>query len=138
MKPHLLLMMAVGLLLAAHAKADAPKNEMKELEGTWKLIAIGDREAVRDAADVLVFQGNQYSHTVNSEVWGMGTYRIDPSKGPKTLDLLPMMGRTRAGIYEVDSDTLRVCFRDLAPGRPAALTTQSPDQVVLVYKRLMP
>jgi len=57
-----------------------------------------------------------------------GTYSIDVTSNPKTLDLHftegPEKGNTSLGIYELDGDDWKICL-SLAPGnRPSAFATK--------------
>ena len=70
-----------------------------------------------------------------------GTYIIDPSAKPATIDFRntagEMKGKTWLGIYEMEGDVLRICDNadDLARGRPPAFVTGTGSGRVLISFR---
>jgi uncharacterized protein (TIGR03067 family) len=57
--------------------------------------------------------GDRYTIRRDSETVEEGTFRIDPTRRPRTLDAIPMKpaGKIQRGIYEWDGqETLRICF----------------------------
>jgi uncharacterized protein (TIGR03067 family) len=58
-------------------------------------------------------------NTGGKEVEFKNVFKLDPSRKPKEIDLTPDgegKGKTVAGLYELEGDSLRVCF----PGQPDA------------------
>jgi uncharacterized protein (TIGR03067 family) len=49
-----------------------------------------------------------------AERFEKGTYKLDPTKTPKSIDCLlsegPYKGLVVAGIYELNGDTLKICW----------------------------
>jgi len=69
-----------------------------------------------------------------------GTYTVDESKKPKTMDIVgadgPNKGKTFPCIYELDGDTLRVCYDLSGKERPKEFKTAKGTKLYLVtYKR---
>jgi uncharacterized protein (TIGR03067 family) len=132
MKVQALLILAAGLSLAADgAKDDALALERTKLDGTWVVESIvrdpkergpgegqGIRCVIAGGKVVLTFPGQD-------KPAGSLLIRIDPTRRPKALDIRedePPSGKsvdaTRKAppvlaIYEVDGDTLRVCWAPL-------------------------
>ncbi|HLJ96820.1 MAG TPA: TIGR03067 domain-containing protein [Gemmataceae bacterium] len=141
MQGHLLLVFAAGFLVAAdEPKDDAVKRDSKALQGNWTVVSIEvngttvpkDKIGGRDAT----FKGDQYSiHSFRL------TVKIDPIKQPKTIDMDGKDGNGKplsmTGIYDLDGDTLKICFAK--PGtkeRPAQFKTRPrTGESLIVYKR---
>ena len=124
---------------------DAVKKELAKLEGTW--VAVGGafrgtetpEEDTKKAGHRLVISGDKFEwYTALQEDPVMkGTVKIDPSKGPKAMDLsFDRQGESAHGkcIYELDGDTLKLCYGE--PDRPAAFKTKAgSDDKLYVWKR---
>ncbi len=123
MKRYALLVLAVGLLVAADApKDDEANNELKKLEGTWLVISGEDNgkklsdETLKNAR--LTFEGEK--HTVKAgDTTYKGTHKLDPTKQPKAIDIMdtegPFKNKTVLGIYALDGDEFKLCYA--APGK---------------------
>jgi squalene-hopene/tetraprenyl-beta-curcumene cyclase len=92
--------------------------ELKKLEGTWQIISdINDgKEMPADMAKKirLIFAGDgDWKVTVDGNVVGAGTTKLDPTKNPKTVDYTftegEEKGKSMPGIYELNGDTFRHC-----------------------------
>ena len=141
----LLVVLTAGLLLAA---ADA-KKDLERMQGTWLVVANevdGQRapEAEIKKADLrLTIQGNSFTYTAGGKPVLEGSFTIDPAKKPKHLDAkgtLPNGTMTKSiGIYELDGDTMRVCFVEGQGERPKEFKTAPGSNAILtVYKRVKP
>ena len=69
-----------------------------------------------------------------------GTVKLDPTAKPKSMDITgkdgPNKGKTYLAIYELDGDTLRICYDLSGKGHPAEFKTKAETQLFLVtYKR---
>jgi uncharacterized protein (TIGR03067 family) len=141
-----LILSAVGVIgLAAVATARDAKED-KAMDGTWELVSgeLGGQkfpEAVTKTL-TLVLDGEKY--TVKSPgPDDKGTVKRDPSKTPKELDVIgaegPNKGKTFLAIYELDGDTLKVCYDLEGKKRPTEFKS-APDtkQFLAVYKRKKP
>src|SRR5262249_17050280 len=106
-------------------KAD-PVKELRRFQGDWtfessiadgKEIPAGDLKGL-----VLTFEGDKHTVKKGAEVIQVGTQKIDPTKRPRTIDVTmtegPSKGAMMLGIYEIDGDTLRVCFDSQGKRRP--------------------
>jgi uncharacterized protein (TIGR03067 family) len=75
---------------------------------------------------------------VEGKVAARGTSRIDPAKRPKAIDLTPTegehKGQTARGIYEVEGDTLKICFAEPDKPRPTEFTGKT-EATLAVFKR---
>jgi uncharacterized protein (TIGR03067 family) len=71
------------------------------------------------------------------------TFKIDPKAKPKALDITFTAGRfkgdTVLAIYEIDGDTLKVCYSTTedGKGRPTEFDTKADSKAVfMTYKRV--
>jgi uncharacterized protein (TIGR03067 family) len=145
-----LLFATSGAALAADdAKKHAIQQDLKKLEGSWRTVSIEvngkklSEENIKQAADLrLVFKGNTGSIRNKDIVVSEGTFTIDPTKKPKTLDLKITKGqnngKTSLAIYELDGDTLKACWTLFAVDRkrPKEFATKPDSGLLLItYKR---
>ena len=79
MRTHALIVMTASLLLAA----DTPSDDLKKLQGTWKIAAlIFDGRPVEDAeiqGGTLTVAGDEYTATIGEQVLKV-RLRLDPSR----------------------------------------------------------
>jgi uncharacterized protein (TIGR03067 family) len=137
----LVLVLAVCLLLGADKKEDVKKDQDK-LQGTWTVVSAeldGNKLPQDQAKGELVFKGDKYSYSAGGET-GEGTYKIDPSKKPKTMDAVPadgpFKGQTVEEIYEVEGDELKICLATPGTKRPTDFTAAAgSNRMSFTYKR---
>jgi uncharacterized protein (TIGR03067 family) len=108
--------LAAALVVVA-AEEKAAEKESKKLQGKWVATSLrhGDTEAPKEdiekGAITLVIKGDKFTFKTPKETQE-GTFKIDPSKSPKTIDLsVTTKGgkkKTIVGIYEWDGDALRI------------------------------
>jgi uncharacterized protein (TIGR03067 family) len=90
----------------------------------------------------LVIKDDKYTATVGKQV-DQGTVKLNPSAKPKAMDITgadgPNKGKTFPCIYELDGDTLRICYDLSGKSRPTEFKTKEGTQLFLVtYKREKP
>ena len=69
-----------------------------------------------------------------------GTFKLDPSTKPKSLDMTGTNGQNKGkqllAIYELDGDTLKVCYDLSGKNRPKEFkTTEGSELYLVTYKR---
>src|SRR5580765_896517 len=132
----------VFLLFAALMPAQERSKDLEALQGEWKLVSV----------EPMLEPGASYTVTIKGELWtikapgilGNGaattTIKIDPSKNPKTFDLMTKIGdkelRSQLGIYKLDGNTLTVCQTIGKADRPTEFTS-SDRHMLTVFKRNM-
>ena len=112
------LFVACGILCGGDAK------EQGKLDGRWRWVQPADQSKNKDAG--ILFKGDTITFTGKGTV--TGKFTIDPSKKPMTLDITLEKGgkkSTTLAIYDVTSDTLRLCH--FLGGRAA---TERPKEFV--------
>jgi len=132
--------LALSLSIAV-AGGDAKDDD--GIQGTWlptvaELAGKEFPEEIRKTIK-LVLKGDTYTVTVG-KVIDKGTVKRNPSAKPKELDITgtegPNKDKTFLAIYELEGDTLRVCYDLSGKGRPAEFKTTTGTQLYLVtYKR---
>ena len=133
------LLFVVGTILAQDSAA-----ESKNLNGMW-IPASGEVAGTKfPPAELktisLVIAGDKYTVTVGKLV-DQGIVKIDPAAKPKTMDIVgtegPNKGKTLLAIYELDKDTLRVCYDLTGKSRPKEFSTSKDRPYFLaVYERV--
>ncbi len=143
MKSKLILAFISILSFSAVAWSDEVKDESKKLEGTW-LPTTAELKGMPFSEQILkmmklVIKDGKYTVTVGQNK-DQGTLKIDPSAKVKTMDITgtegPNKGKTIPAIYELDGDTLKVCYDLSCASRPTEFKTESNSaQFLVTYKR---
>ena len=148
MKIQALFLLAFGLLIAAdQPRDDAIKQEMNKLDGTWVVQSV-----VRDPREKGEGEGKGLRIIISDEnivakspgedkSLGKATIKIDPTKKLKTVDIASEGEKEEVqGIYELEGDTLRVCWGlSEKKIRPTQFTSkQGSGQSLVVLKREKP
>lgn len=149
MRTCLLGLTAIGLLLAITASAagaddakdEAIKKDRKQIEGTWRAVALdvdGNKASDEDAKKITVVNGPDGTWTLFSEgkEVGKGTNSFDPTKKPKTIDFTPTEGEGKGnlylGIYELGENTRKLCFAPPGKDRPTDFISMPGSEHILV------
>jgi uncharacterized protein (TIGR03067 family) len=134
----------VGLLTAAEPRESKTVNEeAKAMEGSWEL-ASGDLggqklpEVVVKTFSLVIKEGKYTVKSTSPD--DKGTVRIDPSKQPKEMDVTgeegPNKGKNYPAIYELDGDSLKICYDLDGKKRPTEFRSAAgTKQFLATYKR---
>ena len=145
MHKHALLIVAAGFLLAADAKDEEVKKELRKLQGTWVLIS-GELDGKKIPAkhakkSRITWNGKEVTLTTphQSKTPFKGTVNVDPRKKEMTWVRAsgPGAGKTMHAIYEfLSDDQYRVCFAPAGKERPTKFATMPGSGHILhVWKR---
>jgi uncharacterized protein (TIGR03067 family) len=140
MNPKLPLIMSVCLLAAGDASDDASKKDLKKLQGDWAAVSMvvdGDK-IPDDEAQALFRTIKDETYTVSrfNKVLGKGTFKLDATKKPKTIDITPANGKPILGIYELDDQTFKFCYARPGKERPADFSAKKGSEHTLtVWER---
>jgi uncharacterized protein (TIGR03067 family) len=142
MTPQLLLV-AAGLLLGADAAGDA-KKDLEKMQGDWVLVS-SERDGKTLAEDQVKtmkrsVKDDTYVVTRDGQPVVKGSFKIDPSKKPATIDALRSEGEDKdkpmLGIYQFDGETYKVCFAPPGMDRPTEFASKpGSGHVYSVWKR---
>ncbi len=122
------------------------------MQGTWVLIGgrINGRDITANEAQlvdiVVVIKGDEMRAIFKGKPSDSITrMKLDPSKSPAQVDTEdiegPGKGTKNYGIYAVEGNTLKLCIRDKANGRPTAFVNKDDsnfDDCYLILKRVTP
>jgi uncharacterized protein (TIGR03067 family) len=136
-------------LIPEPAKAAAVQTELEELQGNWTLTAhaghgaqwLAEHGGKFDGG--LIFDGHKLEFWVKGGKYIEGVTRIDPTGTPKTINIFHLnkedKGRTGLGIYELNGDTLRICWAvaGLLEVRPTEFPTNAGENMSFnTYQRV--
>lgn len=127
------------LLVAADALSDAAQQELKVLQGEWRVVQIEARGLTHkftdaDETDVLEIKGNKW---IVSGQQKCEIVALDPKTDPKCLDMKSVKeerkGRVAEYIYRIDGDTLTICwYQGNGKQRPTVFASSKEAQTVLI------
>ncbi len=137
----LLLIPMIALLIAIEdPKDEAVKKEMRKLEGVWRVVSADGQKVTQEQSKnyTLSIAGNKYIIKKMGKIVYEGTVRIDASKRPKTIDVTKTSGEfpgtVRMGIYQIDGESLKICYGLPCSDRPTEFKGGSAAALV-VFKR---
>jgi uncharacterized protein (TIGR03067 family) len=122
--------------------AAEPKVGAGLLQGTWQVVSAHydgkPKEASKQTA--FVFAGNRLT-IKESDRSEEAVIKVNPDPKPSTIDFLSSEGKeeTARGIYQLDGDTLKLCWSLPGKDRPTAFESR-PDngQTLVILKRAKP
>jgi uncharacterized protein (TIGR03067 family) len=145
MKRTILAIMVIGVLIAADgSKEDANKKDLEKMQGDWACVsAVMDGQKFSDDDAQSFFRtvkGDEYSLSLFTKTLEKGTFKIDATKKPKTMDGYPSYLKDKSkpnlGIYELDGDKLTTCFAQPGKERPTKFESkEGSGQTLAVWER---
>jgi uncharacterized protein (TIGR03067 family) len=139
-----LMVLTVALLLGADKPADATKKDRDKMQGNWVAASqVVDGQKVGDDEAQIIFRtvkDDTYTVFVYDKPIGKGTFTLDATKKPRTIDARPESAAKDAppllGIYEIDGDTFRACFAKPGKERPKDFACKAGSgHTLTVWKR---
>ncbi|QDV34858.1 TIGR03067 domain-containing protein [Tautonia plasticadhaerens] len=131
-----LLINSVVFYILTASGASEPQRDKERFQGTWLLVSMQINGIDRyDAGQGMkwIFTGGKLtaSGILNGEEKAApGTFSIDPSKDPKTIDLRFDDKVTYKGAYKFEDGRLKVCYH--AGDRPTEFTSRAGSENVLM------
>jgi uncharacterized protein (TIGR03067 family) len=134
-------------LKALSSPAQSSRENAERADGVWEVAAMeANGEAMTTEASEglkLTVSGEKYSVNKDGEI-DRGSFTVDTTKSPQQMDVRPELGPAAGkmilAIYELNGDTMRVCYQ-IQPGleRPKEFKTMPDSGFVLInYKRAKP
>ena len=133
---------ALVVSFSSGARSDDTKDAAA-MEGTWLPTSteLGGKPLPENILKSikLVLKDGKYTVTLGQQT-DRGAVKVDSSAKPKAMDITggegPNKGKAILAIYELDGDTLRICYDLAGKGRPTEFKSPSGTQRFLVtYKR---
>jgi uncharacterized protein (TIGR03067 family) len=128
-----------------NANQKAVAKELRAFKGTWRLSSKeedGKKFSEEEIKEVIGTSDGlgKFSVRRGDKLVGEGSIKLDPAKKPKTIDVTytegERKGKTALGIYEIESDTFRVCVARPGDERPAEFSAKAGSgRTLIVYKR---
>ena len=131
-----ILALAIALGGGVLTQQEAKDAGATALQGTWLITTLNGQSAPEGGPQLtLTFAGDKYHQTVGGDVNERGTFKLDTSKTPMTIDLTIVegddAGKTQLGIIEVTGDTFRASLD--TPGAAQRPTDFNLKDGVLVF-----
>lgn len=123
---------------------DEADKDLKRFQGVWgfesREIAGKKVPDEENKGLTVTFDGDKVVVKQGDETVMAGTQKLDPSKTPKEIDVTvtegDQAGTVLLGIYEIDEDTLKVCFDWEGKNRPTEFKTEEGSTTfVNIHKR---
>lgn len=136
-----------GLVLAGMGWGqDGAGEELKKLRGTWKPASLTMDGVAPSEADLQKFQlqiqNDQYILSFDGRTAYQAGIKLGREKDVRSIDTVPAAGpyegKGMQGIYNLDGDTLKVCFATkFNESRPGSFESKpGTGYIMAVYKRV--
>jgi uncharacterized protein (TIGR03067 family) len=144
MKHCTLLLATILLIVGAAPQEDANAVDLKKMQGDWVVVSmVKDGTKIPDDDAQALFRSmkdNTYTITRYTRVISKGTFKIDATKKPKTIDATPAGPADKAqpvlGIYELSADTLKICSAPPGKERPTTFEAkEGSEHTMIIWQR---
>jgi uncharacterized protein (TIGR03067 family) len=142
---HFLLSVVACLLLLPCITADDDKKNNEPFQGKWKFVSIvaNGTTVPSDQFEkaVVTITGNKRVLKDGDEVKSVATYKVDPTKTPKTIDISVsegiLKGKNMKGIYEFSGDTVTINVTLDGDERPTDFSSKADSgRLLQVFRRM--
>jgi uncharacterized protein (TIGR03067 family) len=133
----------VVFLIVAATPARDPKKELEKFQGEWTGVSLEENGKKFPDEHVkkfkLTIKGEKWTVQIGDRELGEATFKIDPSKSPKRIDMtFKVEGEDldSQGIYKVEGDTLTLCRARGKAERPKEFKCRDNQDNLEVWKRV--
>jgi uncharacterized protein (TIGR03067 family) len=133
-------------LFAAVQGSPALEQDKKFLQGNWEVVSMiqGGKEIPglnKEGKMIFTFDGDKVSVKLTGKTKETykndGVYKIDPSKTPRTIDMVDDRKEPNLGIYELKENEIKLCMGGRGQQRPKDFASApGTDQSVVILKRV--
>lgn len=128
---------------AARAAAPSQSKTMTAVQGIWALTNANGQDLAGSGQEVLItITADKYVQTVNGQVVEKGSFTLDETKKPYTLDITVVegddAGQKQLAIFELDAagKTMKVAIgQPGAPVRPSAFAMAEGVEMLVMVKK---
>jgi uncharacterized protein (TIGR03067 family) len=119
--------------------ADSAKADLQQMQGKWlpvEIIANGKtlEAEVLGAIKVTIHENTYKTERPNGV--DEGTFKIDESTTPRTMNLTSDSGREIPAIYEISGDTFKACYAVGNASKPTEFkSAEDSNHIFVTYKR---
>jgi uncharacterized protein (TIGR03067 family) len=138
-----LIVFLAAIALCPLVQGGGAQDDLKKMEGDWSpvMAELGGAKLPPEPLKTikLTLKDGKYTVVIGDKI-DKGTYKIDAAKKPKELDITGTEGSNKGkkflAIYELNGDTLKVCYDLSGKERPTEFATKADTQLFLAeYKR---
>ena len=133
MRTCIAMVLAFGLAMSAYVAAEE-KSDQDKIQGKWKIESgmRGGKAIPDERKNVTIeFTKDKMKGTEGEKQAFEMTYKLDPSKKPKAIDV-DIMDKKGLGIYSLEGDTLKICHSEVGEERPTEFESKEGSNVTLV------
>jgi uncharacterized protein (TIGR03067 family) len=136
MRLHLPGVMAAVLLIGAQGTDD----EVKKLQGIWAVVSAeveGEKKTADEVKSWTVTIKDKMLRLETPARKRVGKFTLDPSQKPKAMNWtgLGTKGAPSPYIYELNGDTLKLCWREPGGERPTEFTGKDTAGFLILKKK---
>ena len=113
---------------------------LASVQGVWSMTQVNGQDTAGSGQDVTItIKDNTYAQAVNGQVLERGTFKIDETKKPMTIDITIVegddAGKTQLGVFELTGNTMKGKLGDPGAARPGDFTVAEGYFVFLMTKK---
>jgi uncharacterized protein (TIGR03067 family) len=145
MKAFAFVALAATLACPAPSRADDGKKDAEQIRGQWAAVGTLDadgkvKEIPEDDPRYFTFEFGADKLAVKRKKQTIeGTYKLDPSRNPKEIDVVRKLRGEDAlfkGIYALEGDRLKFCLAGTGNDRPKEFKPGEGIEFAVVLKRV--